>query len=957
MILDRDRWDNITPPPYILCKASNERVGIIQCTKKTLTKKFNAYDEISFTTYLNMDGKKNNIYDLIKEGKFIELPLIGRYVISDVSVQSESNDIEYKECTALSSEVLLAQKYVENFVINMGTTESMDGVRFYHLTDPTKSLLDLVLEKCPDWEVGHIDTALIEKERCFEIDRQDVYNTLVNDIAEAFECVFLFDTVNQIINVYEEKNVGKDTDIFVSYDNLLKSTDISSSVEDIKTCLTVTGADDLNLREIYIGNDRIYNLEYFNSLEFMSQKLYDEYNAWIKKTEQYEEEYEALILENQKLYDDIYEAQTYRMPQPTENSEDWTKYSLTLLQSKLTDYEGVQATMIKQGQGDPEHADYQDLYLPCYNNIQAIKTQIEVITAEIQSLQDKQNVLSEKMAIIYNETSMVNNLSTESLKELSKFIREDELSSDNFVTTDAMTDSERIEMLQEMLKYAREELSKVAQPTLKFKSDIVNLFNIPEFKELSVDFEEGNYIHIVIRDDYIIKARILTMDVDWFTPENFNVTFSNVMKVKGSKLLTSVNKALDMAQSVSTSVSMNASSWNKANKESSDIMDMLANGLIAAGQSISTSVSDVVVDDRGIFVSNIPDSKHSQDRVFIGGSQILFSDDDWKTVQTGLGRMTYEKSGKEYEAFGLLARFVISGYIAGSTIEGNEIIGSTIAGGTITGTEFNNGNGTFSVSKDGKLVASSATVTGVIKANEGYIGGTNGFTIKNGKLYSGSKSTFSSTADGIYLGTDGIALGKNFSVSKDGILKSIDGMFTGSISGSNIYIYGGDTDKGEIVVWNKDKSKQIVLINKNGFFAGETYKRQNDSGERYILTATKSEVTIGDFNVHKDEDNVRQLFESYDGFTGMSPEADDDEKWALWAAWRGGSDYGFAVSQTGTVRIGKRNDGGYADIVMDKLKNKWGEKWGGVAYNIIELWDDVSGIKDRLDYIEETIEG
>lgn len=955
MILEREKWNDIDPPHYVLCKASNERVGIIPCTEKTLTKKFNAYDEISFTTYLSMDGEKNDVYDLIKEGKFIELPLIGRYVISDVSVQSESSDIECKECTALSSEVLLAQKYVENFVVNMGTTESMDGVRFYHLTDPTKSLLHLLLEKCPDWEIGHIDTALIEKERCFEIDRQDVYSTLVNDVASAFECVFLFDTLNQIINVYEEKNVGKDTDIFVSYNNLLKNTDISSSIEDIKTCLTVTGADDLNLREIYIGNDRIYNFDYFNSLEFMSQILYNEYNDWVKKTEQYESEYQALVLENQQLYEEIYEAQTHRMPQSTEDSEDWTKYSLTLLQGKLTDYEGVQATMIKQGQGDPEHADYEDLYIPCYNTIQAIKAQIEVVKEEIQALQDKQSTLSEKMAHICNETSMSNNLSATSLKELSKFIREDELSSDNFITTDVMTDSERIEMLQEMLKYGREELSKVAQPVLEFKSDIVNLFNIPEFKELSVDFEEGNYIHIAIRDDYVVKARILTMDINWYSPENFSVTFSNVMKTKGNKLLTSVNEALDTAQSASTSVNMNSSSWNKANKESSDIMNMLANGLIAAGQAISTSTSDVVVDDRGIFVSNIPDSKHSKDRVFIGGSQILFSDDDWKTVQTGLGRMTYEKGGEECEAFGLLARFVISGYIASSTIEGNEIIGSTITGGTITGTEFNNGNGTFSVSKDGKLVASNATVSGVIKANEGYIGGMNGFTIKDGKLYSGSKSTFSSTADGIYLGTDGIALGENFSVSKDGILKSIDGTFTGSISGSNIYIYGGDTDKGEIVVWDKNKSKQTVLINKNGFFAGETYKRQNDSGERYILTATKSEVTIGDFNVHKDEDDVRQLFESYDGFTGMSPEADDDEKWALWAAWRDEDDYGFAVSQTGTVRIGKRNDGTYADIVMDRLVNKWGETWGGVAYNIIELWDDVSGIKDRLDYIEKNM--
>ena len=110
-----------------------------------------------------------------------------------------------------------------------------------------------------------------------------------------------------------------------------------------------------------------------------------------------------------------------------------------------------------------------------------------------------------------------------------------------------------------------------------------------------------------------------------------------------------------------------------------------------------------------------------------------------KTIKTALGRVQYTKKGVTYDDFGLLAQFVIAGYIAGSVIEGDEIIG-----GTITGTDFNNGNGTFHVDKNGNLVANSATVKGEIKADTGYIGGSNGFTIKAGKIYSGSKDSFSS---------------------------------------------------------------------------------------------------------------------------------------------------------------------------------------------------------------------
>ena len=34
----------------------------------------------------------------------------------------------------------------------MGTVESIDGVQFYNLKEKDRSLLHLVLEKCPDWE-------------------------------------------------------------------------------------------------------------------------------------------------------------------------------------------------------------------------------------------------------------------------------------------------------------------------------------------------------------------------------------------------------------------------------------------------------------------------------------------------------------------------------------------------------------------------------------------------------------------------------------------------------------------------------------------------------------------------------------------------------------------------------------------------------------------------------------
>lgn len=717
MILGLDSYNNLEVPAYVLCKPNNDRIKSIHCTQKKHLIKFNDYDEISFTTYLNIDGKKNEIYDRINELMHVELPNIGRFVISDINVQSEGTKHESKECTAVSEEVLLAQKYLELFTINMGTTESIDGVSFCDLIQPDKSLLHLVLSKCPDWTIGHIDNELYTMQRCFEIDRQDVYSFLTTDVSKAFECIFEFDTINHKINVYKEKAVGEDTNIHISYSNLAKNVSVSSNIDDIKTCLKVTGADELSIREVNMGYDSIYNIDFFHSLEYMSQGLYDAFSIWKELWNSKVDEYEELVVKYQKYYNDIYDLQSVKMLEDPE-SKDWTLYGLNPLKEKLAANEQKQAVMIKAGQGETTHRDYETVYLPCYNEIQAIKAQIEIVEAEITRLKEEQAVYGNQMGEIADLVDINNNFTQEQMEELTKYIREDELSSDNYVVTDIMTDSERMDMLHDLLKYGTEELGKKSVPTLEFSMDMINIYAIPKFKKNVDKFYPGNYMYVTLRDNYSVKLRLLTMDINYLDKNDFSVTFGNVAKLKGNKLLQDVTKALDLASAAATSVSFNSSYWNAANRDASSIGDALANGLLASGKRLETTKSDVVIDDRGIIISNNPDSNYKDDVIFIGGGQIVFSDDNLKTIKTALGRVQYTKEGVTYDDFGLLAQFVIAGYIGGSVIEGNEVIG-----GTVTGTEINNGNGTFHVDKDGNLKATSVEVKGKVEATSGTIGG------------------------------------------------------------------------------------------------------------------------------------------------------------------------------------------------------------------------------------------
>lgn len=103
----------------------------------------------------------------------------------------------------------------------------------------------------------------------------------------------------------------------------------------------------------------------------------------------------------------------------------------------------------------------------------------------------------------------------------------------------------------------------------------------------------------------------------------------------------------------------------------------------------------------------------------------------------------------------------------------------------ITGGEFNINDGTFEVDNDGKVICKSINITGgsfnindkFTVDEEGNMTATSGniagFTIQDGSLYYKISSFNDDTKDeGVYIGTDGIRLGKNFTVDKTGQVKA-----------------------------------------------------------------------------------------------------------------------------------------------------------------------------------------
>lgn len=770
-----DYWNNMETPSFILCTVDKNRIGTLNVSGKHL--RYNhEIPEISFRIYQFVDGKENPYYDRVLEFQYVLLPEIGYFQIIQKPMVITDQNMEYKEVTAQSAEIELGQKYLNTFSINMGTVESIDGVCLYQAGDSKHSLLNLVLEKLPSWSIDYVDPKIATLQRSFEVDNQDVYSFLTSDVSKAFGCIFIFDTLHNTIHVYEQDSASENTNIVISFQNLAKKIKLTPDADSVKTCVTLVGSDSLTIRELNMGYDRIYNFDYFATPEYMSQELIDAYKDYQKAYEQYNKQYTPLLAEYQDLILEIARLDHEMLPEtplPTkdgqlittdelaEDTKVWKEYCLTELETYKKAYEGRQSVLMQKGYGSEKKVEYdarekgvvhvnntnsnkhmcieyKSLYLPVYHILQNINSEIAARNSQIQKLENRKKSLKLQMENIISLIDIQKNFTKEQWLYLSKFIREETLSDSNYVVTKTMTKEEELEMKQAFLDFGKKELSRVSQPQFSFTMDMANIFAFPEFRDQLDKFDLFNYITVLIRDDYYMKVKILSFDIDFEDRKNFSVTFGSIYKYKNKDIFTTAVDAMAAASSASTSVSFNKFQWNNGTEDAFDIKDKISSGLINAGVSLSNSRSTMEIDERGLFMNNDSDSEHPNEKTALTGSNLLFTTDNWQTVRTALGRIQYIRSdGTNVDTYGLIAETVLSGYIGGSLIEGNTINGGTINGnningGTITGSNINNGNGTFSVDEKGNMISTSGTFKGTISASE--ISGSSiiGTSINNG---------------------------------------------------------------------------------------------------------------------------------------------------------------------------------------------------------------------------------
>lgn len=314
-----------TEPSIIYLAKPGKRLycalGGIDTSTASLSLKTNNTAELTFTVDKYINNTVTDGYEELDE--LMELYCDGIWFkIVDPPTINNDGLRETKEITAESYEIMLTQYKLKNFKINMGEEDSYEmmyqathdtnkfyQIKFYDSENEDLSFLHLVLKHAdvPGWHIGYVDDItpdddgkLLPNNICnFEVDDQNVYAFLTQEAAQAYKCVFEFDTVNMTINVYRPDSLGKDTNVVLGFRNIQNSITISRD-ENLVTQFYVEGLDDYNIDAVNFGDSVITDLSYFICEPYMDTSLQEKYNAWQSYRESRREEFINLSKEYNK---------------------------------------------------------------------------------------------------------------------------------------------------------------------------------------------------------------------------------------------------------------------------------------------------------------------------------------------------------------------------------------------------------------------------------------------------------------------------------------------------------------------------------------------------------------------------------------------------------------------------------------------------------------------------------
>lgn len=508
---------------------------IVDKDNEELVINFNQTSTLSFRAYKvdsHNDATQNKIakrvYDNLKNRKAIFVEGIGFFIITEV--KSEYKDGQYyKDVEATSAEIEIENKmipYIGEGYDETGAIQAMSG------TFAFRDLLTQLMTATPKWTIGYIDNKVSALYRTFDDVSTDtnILSFMLEDMQEAYECVFVFDIINRVVNVYAQSNYINNTNIHLTTDDLINTLTVEEKSDDIYTVLEVDCDDELiafnAINPTY--DSRLYDFTYY--LDEMSPSLRTKvinYQNYIKNQMKPGQTNNFYYYATQKwtAFNNQMMAQCEKDKADIEYDmymEVYANLGATNSTSKLERNNDDLEEQLRAVDASYAVANNDSYYnnkrMMAVGDIASTRSAINDMAAQAMAdgVAANSSVNSYKNQVA-TWTSRMENVSapfkagngtykggyfTEAeFEELSDYISEGKYSDSYVIYTDDMNWIDKCNQLMEVYNRAREQMDRVSMPVFELNIDAEDFVFEEKFEEFTSQLGVGKFVHIEIENN------------------------------------------------------------------------------------------------------------------------------------------------------------------------------------------------------------------------------------------------------------------------------------------------------------------------------------------------------------------------------------------------------------------------------------------------------------------------
>ena len=435
----------------VLCKVS--RQPIMELPTSTIVSIERTIDEVDKLTLkinkyiISQDGRKkinNLVYDEIKPKRYLLLNNNEYFIIEEIKVNKINGSLEV---IAMSGEQILIRRPIdmEDFGVQILDDDIEQDI--YSLNSLLKEV---------GWSLNYVDPSIIYNEdKSPRMRWQESVNTnymefIKNDLAEQFNFIPIFDSVNRKIDLLNLDTIGEEIKICLSKDNYVKSKTKTNNSEELITLLKLKGNEELDIGRYIIGGyDFLMDFSYFKETKEMSDELINTLNK-----------YDEMIKIRTPIWQQLTEE---KVSKETELALNRTRWQISISQiecyKRLIEQYILKEFIVEENETRIKLSQEKDNELILRLKIEDLLNEIQLLDESIDNINllcKFETCTDENGNLIFNE---------ELLMELQEFIFVDVYSDDSFVNAD------------DLIEKGKSVLEEKSRPTIEVDIDSVNFLN------------------------------------------------------------------------------------------------------------------------------------------------------------------------------------------------------------------------------------------------------------------------------------------------------------------------------------------------------------------------------------------------------------------------------------------------------------------------------------------------